>query len=59
MADENQTNEVNTNPTEAAAVAEATPAQPEEQTQRQILRDVMAKVCKIDSKTKYKTEIKK
>ena len=33
MADENQTNEVNTNPTEAAAVAEATPAQPEEQRQ--------------------------
>src|SRR5438045_838213 len=33
MADENQTNEVNTNPTEAAAVAEARPAQPEEQRQ--------------------------
>ena len=31
MADENQTNEVNTAPTEAAAVAEATPAQAEEQ----------------------------
>src|SRR4051794_5447558 len=30
MADENQTNEVNTAPAEAAAVAEATPAQPEE-----------------------------
>jgi small subunit ribosomal protein S5 len=33
MADENQTNEVNTDPAEAAAVAEATPAQPEEQRQ--------------------------
>jgi len=33
MADENQTNEVNTNPAETAAVAEATPAQPEEQRQ--------------------------
>src|SRR3954470_8340214 len=31
MADEKQTNEVNTDPTEAAAVAEATPAQAEEQ----------------------------
>ena len=31
MADENQTNEVNTDPTAAAAVAEATPAQAEEQ----------------------------
>jgi len=31
MADENQTNEVNTDPKEAAAVAEATPAQAEEQ----------------------------
>src|SRR5690348_3469569 len=31
MADENQTNEVNTDPVEAAAVAEATPAQAEEQ----------------------------
>ncbi|MGZ2412256.1 small subunit ribosomal protein S5 [Sphingomonas sp. F9_3S_D5_B_2] len=31
MADENQTNEVNTDPAEVAAVAEATPAQPEEQ----------------------------
>ena len=30
MADENQTNEVNTAPAEVAAVAEATPAQPEE-----------------------------
>src|SRR6478752_5286967 len=30
MADENQTNEVNTGPTEVAAVAEATPAPPEE-----------------------------
>src|SRR5215216_3584754 len=30
MADENQTNEVNTDPAEVAAVAEATPAQPEE-----------------------------
>src|ERR687884_601115 len=34
MADENQTNEVNTDPTEAAAVAEATPAQAEEQQQQ-------------------------
>jgi len=33
MADENQTNEVNTDPAQAAAVAEATPAQPEEQRQ--------------------------
>ena len=33
MADENQTNEVNTDPSEAGAVAEATPAQPEEQRQ--------------------------
>jgi small subunit ribosomal protein S5 len=33
MADENQTNEVNTGPTEVAAVAEATPAPPEEQRQ--------------------------
>ena len=33
MADENQTNEVNTDPTEAAAVAEAAPAQAEEQQQ--------------------------
>src|SRR5437763_8256102 len=31
MADEDQTNDVNTNPAEAAAVADATPAQPEEQ----------------------------
>src|SRR5947208_4754430 len=31
MADENQTNEVNTDPVEVAQVAEATPAQPEEQ----------------------------
>jgi len=30
MQDDNQTNEVNTNPAEVAAVAEATPAQPEE-----------------------------
>src|SRR3954470_7471273 len=30
MQDENQTNEVNTDPVEVAAVAEATPAQPEE-----------------------------
>jgi small subunit ribosomal protein S5 len=34
MADENQTNEVNTNPVEAAAVVEATPAQAEEQQQQ-------------------------
>ena len=33
MADENQTNEVNTDPTEAAQAAEATPAQAEEQQQ--------------------------
>src|SRR3954451_21602165 len=33
MADENQTNEVNTNPAETAAVAEAAPAQAEEQRQ--------------------------
>jgi small subunit ribosomal protein S5 len=35
MADENQTNEVNTDPKEAAAVADATPAQAEEQQQQQ------------------------
>src|SRR5215211_7742455 len=35
MADENQTNEVNTDPKEAAAVAEATPAQAEEQQPQQ------------------------
>jgi small subunit ribosomal protein S5 len=34
MADENQTNEVNTDPAQAAAVAEATPAQAEEQQQQ-------------------------
>jgi small subunit ribosomal protein S5 len=34
MADENQTNEVNTNPAEAAQVAEAAPAQAEEQPQQ-------------------------
>ena len=33
MADENQTNEVNTDPTEAAQAADATPAQAEEQQQ--------------------------
>src|SRR6478672_405563 len=36
MADENQTNEVNTDPKEAAAVAEGTPAQAEEQQPQRI-----------------------